>query len=199
MAKLLFYDDSHTYEVDGVKYPSVSEILRFISHEEYSDVNQYILDNAAQRGTIVHKATESIDKFGSVEIDDEYVGYLQAYISFLKDHTVKWQEIERAMYHPDKQYAGTIDRVGEVDGELSLVDIKTNSAIKKALVKAQVNGYEDMRIANRLVPCEKLYCLQLLQDGRYRLYETAKDMTEFNACLALHRALEAKHRRGRID
>ena len=57
MARLIFYDAEHEYTVDGVKYPSVSEILRFISREIYDDTNQYALDHAADLGTSVHKAT----------------------------------------------------------------------------------------------------------------------------------------------
>ena len=99
MAQLLFYEQGHVYEVDGVKLPSVSEIIRFLSREEYSDINQYTLDNAAERGTAIHKATEAIDKYGKVEIEDGYVPYLQAYIKFLKEHNVNWVDIEKSMYH----------------------------------------------------------------------------------------------------
>ena len=31
MAKLIFYSENHSYEVDGLKLPSVSEVIRFIS------------------------------------------------------------------------------------------------------------------------------------------------------------------------
>ena len=60
MAQLIFYDTGHTYEVDGTKMDSVSEILRFLSKEEYDDINQYHLDNAAERGTAVHKSCEAL-------------------------------------------------------------------------------------------------------------------------------------------
>lgn len=198
MAQLLFYDAEHQYEVDGEKLPSVSEILRFMSREIYGDINQYTLDNAANRGSDVHKATELLDKYGEAEIDEEYAPYLQAYHSFLKEHHVSWDDIERRMYHPQKMYAGTIDRFGAVDGESALVDIKTTSTIKKPIVKAQLNGYEDMRIANGFAPAQRLYCLQLKKDGKYTLLEVSKDTTEFDACYALHVSMAAKQPRGRI-
>lgn len=199
MARLIFYDARHEYTVDGEKYPSVSEILRFISREIYDDTNQYALDHAADRGTSVHKATENIDRYGSADIEDEYAGYVQAYVSFLREHDVIWSDIEKPMYHPVKHYAGTIDRFGVVDGFNTLVDIKTNATIKKPLVKAQLNGYEDMRQANEMTPAERLCCLQLKSDGTYRMYPCAVDMTEFDACYALHTALARKQKRGEIE
>lgn len=77
-----------------------------------TNTNQYALDHAADRGTSVHKATENIDRYGSADIDDEYAGYVQAYVSFLREHDVIWSDIEKPMYHPVKHYAGTIDRFG---------------------------------------------------------------------------------------
>ena len=50
MGKLIFYDDKHVYEVDGKPLPSVSEVIRFLSKEEYQDVAHYTLDNASERG-----------------------------------------------------------------------------------------------------------------------------------------------------
>ena len=63
MGKLIFYDKEHEYELNGEIVPSVSELSRFASREIYGDVNQYILDNAADRGTKVHKQCELLDKY----------------------------------------------------------------------------------------------------------------------------------------
>lgn len=198
MAQLLFYDTEHKYEVDGVKLPSVSEILRFMSRDIYGDVNQYTLDTAAERGTQIHKATEMLDKLGEAEIDDEYAPYLNAYIQFLREHAVQWTQIERRMYHPGKGYAGTIDRFGLVDGAPTLLDIKSVSSVKKTVVKAQLNGYEDMRRANGMDVAQRLCCLHLKRDGKYTLYDVPFDAAEFEACLTLHKALAAKQPRGAI-
>jgi hypothetical protein len=199
MAQLLFFDTNHEYTVDGEKLPSVSHILRFMSREIYEDLNQYTLDRAATRGTDVHAYCEELDKYGNAECKDEYVPYVQAYIKFRREHCVEWADIEARYYHPERRYAGTIDRRGTVDGKTALLDIKTLSSIHKPIVKAQLNGYASMLVSNGLPEVEKLYCLQLMKDGKYRLYETAKDMTEFNACYDLHTALSKKHGRGIIE
>ena len=104
MAQLIFYDTGHTYEVDGVKMDSVSEILRFLSKEEYDDINQYHLDNAAERGTAVHKACEALYKYGSVECTPDVEPYVMAFLQFLKDHKCDFTDIERPLADVERLY-----------------------------------------------------------------------------------------------
>ena len=116
MARLIFFDDTHTYTVDGEEFPSVSEISRFASREIYGEVNQYNLDNAASRGSAVHKATEILDKYGKVECDEDIVPYLQAYVQFRKDFGIKdYAHIEKALANEELKYAGTLDRIYTID------------------------------------------------------------------------------------
>lgn len=197
MAQLLFYDEGHIYEVDGERLPSVSEVLRFISREEYADINQYTLDNAADRGKSVHKACEQIIKFGECEITDDIAGYVRAFMKFCKEHQCKFTHCEKALACED--YAGTLDLGGIVDGKLSIVDIKTVSTVKKTLVKAQLNGYKRLYEHNKLGDVESLYCLQLMKDGKYRLYPVGIDSTVFDCCLTMHKSMSAKHERGKIN
>jgi hypothetical protein len=116
MARLIFFDDTHTYTVDGEEYPSVSEISRFASREIYGEVNQFNLDNACNRGSLVHKATEILDKYGSVECAEDIESYIRAYVSFRKDFGVKdYAYIEKSLANENLKYAGTIDRIYKID------------------------------------------------------------------------------------
>lgn len=196
---LKFYDEGHIYELDGIIIPSVSEILRFLSREMYDDINKFVLDHAAERGTAVHSATQQIDETGECDIEPSYAGYVESYVRFLREHDVCWDLIERPLADACRGYAGTLDRRGWVDGKYCTVDLKTNGVVKKTLVKAQLNGYEGLCIANGLMPSEQLKCLQLASDGRYRFYDVAKDATEFDCCLNLHKALKKKHGRMKIE
>lgn len=195
---LKFYDDGHIYEYNGKVIPSVSELLRFMSREVYGDVNKFLLDQAAERGTAVHSATQALDETGSVECTDDIAGYIEAYAQFHREHDVSWQYIEKPVAHPSLMYAGTIDRAGLVDGKSAVVDIKTNSAIKKPMVKAQLNGYRKL-METIGYQTERLYCLQLTKSGKYRLYPAAIDETEFMACYQLHKAMARRHARGKIE
>lgn len=191
MARLMFYAEDHTYTVDNQELPSVSELTRFISKEIYGEVNQYTLDRAADRGTRVHKVTEALDKYGEAECDDDILPYLQAYLEFRKKHKCEWQMIEKAMYHPEQMYAGQIDRYGIVDGERSIVDIKTTSQIHLVSVTAQLTFYKRMVVVNG-DQVDKLYVLQLQKTGKPVLKEIQPDEALADACLCLHDRLRKK-------
>ena len=190
MAQLLFFDEGHKYTLDGEELPSVSQLTRFISREIYGDVGQFNLDRAAERGTSVHKATELLDKYGTAEIDEDIAPYLQAYIAFRKEHKCEWQKIEYATHHPDNLYAGTLDRVGTIDGKLVVLDIKTSSTIQKPLYTAQLNLYREMLPD----PIEQLIILHLRKDGTYKLIDIPIDDTLADACITMHEALKKKKR-----
>ena len=190
MAQLLFFDEGHKYTLDGEELPSVSQLTRFISREIYGDVGQFNLDRAAERGTAVHKATELLDKYGTAEIDEDISPYLKAYIAFRKEHKCEWQKIEYATHHPDNLYAGTLDRVGTVDGKLVVLDIKTSSTIQKPLYTAQLNLYRKMLPD----PIEQLVILHLKKDGTYKLIDIPIEDALADACVTMHEALKKKKR-----
>lgn len=191
MANLVFFDADHRYELDGKEVPSVSELTRFISREVYGTVTQYTLDNAADRGTRVHRLCEALDKYGSVECPEDISPYIMAYLKFMKAQPVYWQEIEKPHFHPDGLYAGTLDRVGYIDGDRCIVDIKTSSTLQKTLYTAQLNLYRKM------LPeaVDKLYILHLKKDATYKLVELPISDDLADACITLHQALKKKPRR----
>lgn len=195
MARIIsFQEDDHIYEVDGEVMPSVSEIIRFIAREVYGDVVQSVLDNAADRGTRVHKATQMLDVVGDVECDEDIVPYVTAYVQFIKEHKPKWDHIEKSMFCPTGKFCGTLDRVGELDGKKTIVDIKTSSTIQKVLYGAQLNLYRMMAQENG-IEVERLVILHLTKEKGYKLIEIPIDDEVANACLTLHRALQKKVRK----
>ena len=131
-----------------------------------------------------------MDKYGTAEIDEDIAPYLQAYIAFRKEHKCEWQKIEYATHHPDNLYAGTLDRVGTVDGKLAILDIKTSSTIQKPLYTAQLNLYREMLPD----PIEQLIILHLRKDGTYKLIDIPIDDTLADACITMHEALKKKKR-----
>lgn len=199
MAKLLFFDTDHKYTLDGEELPSVSEVTRFISREVYGDIGQYNLDRAAERGTAVHKATEILDKYGTVEILTDIEPYIKAYIAFRKEHKCEWEFIEAPRYDPGRRYAGTLDRLGTVDDELTIVDIKTTTVISpahKKIYTAALNLYRRMFPEREI---KKLLIVQLRKDGTYKLHRLDIEDSLADACLTLHEALKKKPKRKEVD
>lgn len=187
-----FFPETHTYLVDGVEVPSVTEITRFLSYDYKSD-RPWMAEIAARRGTKVHEACMLIDYGEEPEEDPEIQGYLMAYRRFLQDYAPEWEGIEKPVGSLQCGYAGTIDRYGKITGFNSVLDVKTGQKHKPAL-QAQLNGYWWLLIKQKY-EAEKLYGLYLRNDGTYELVECEINMETFNACTVLHSAVSKKRRK----
>ena len=197
MAKLLFFDDKHKYTLDDEEVPSVSEVTRFISKEIYGQVNQYALDNACDRGTKVHKAIESILRYGDCEIEDAVAPYVQGFVKWYKDNGITKDDIidiEKAYGHSELKYAGTMDLVAMVGGKRTLIDYKTSCTAQKKLWTATENGYRILRDFNCEDKIEQILILHFKNDGTYKEIELPIDDSGFMACITLHNILKTKKR-----
>ena len=212
MAKLIFYDDEHIYELDGENIPSVSELSRFASREIYGEVSQYNLDNACARGSNVHKATELIDKYGTAEISDDIEPYIRAYIDFRKDYKIKnFIAIEKALASEKMKFAGTLDRVVPIDehfaemvnkqckidlsdkiGKGAIIDIKSSSKVQNVLAQIQLNAYKYLAEENNISEIGALFILHLDKEGKYKMIYFPIDDVLFKCCYTLHYALKTK-------
>ena len=92
--ELVFREEDHKYFLNGKEIPSVSELTRFLSKEVYGEADPIALERAAEKGTAVHNALQTLDEKGEVEVDSEYDGYIAAYLNFREEHDVEWREIE---------------------------------------------------------------------------------------------------------
>lgn len=132
--QIQFDEEKHEYSVDGVKVPSVSEILRPLSADRYGKIDPFVLKAAAEKGTAVHEATRQIDYGFKPEEDFITSPYIKAYYMFLREVNPEWEMIEKVVgYFPISGeppiYAGTIDRYGKIDGKPCVVDIKTYASL----------------------------------------------------------------------
>ena len=193
---LEFEEKTHTYRLDGVKIPSVSDITECLAAITYREVPPEIMAYAAERGTIIHRAAEELDMKGEVSVTGEYAPYVEAYANFLRDKEPIWDMIEEPVNN-GTLYAGTPDRYGLMDGKHVIVDIKTAaqiSRVKKALYTAAQNLYR--AALETWLPVDELWLLQLSKDGAYKLIPLPKDDTLATACLVIYnqtRRKEKKH------
>lgn len=199
MAKLLFFESDHSYMLDNEIVPSVSEVVRFISREIYSNVNQFNLDRAADRGSKVHKAIENILRYGDCEIDEVFAPYVQAFVKWFKDKSLSKDDIldiEKAYAHDKLLYAGTMDLVVKIDGVVTLVDYKTSATAQKRLWGASENGYRILRDYNCPdTPIERILILHLKNNGTYKEIELPIDDSAFMACLTLHNLMKSTRKK----
>ena len=205
MAKLLFFDNTHTYTVDGEEFPSVSEISRFASREVYGDINQYALDNACARGSAVHKATEILDKYGTCEIDEDIEPYIRAYVQFRKDFGISdYAYIEKALANEKLKYAGTLDRICAIDDTFakavlekckSFVFINANGKIEKIKTPKDLTALiGKLAIIDLKSSSVVQDILALIQLNAYKLSAEENGLGEVGALFILHLGKDEKYK-----
>lgn len=126
-SRLVFDEEKHHYYYDGRRVPGVTSILESVGLIEFGGIPIEILDSAAQRGTAVHKMLEFYDK-GTLDestVSDDLVGYLIQWKKFLNEMNVQIFENEKRLFSSKYFYAGTLDRVAEMNGKETILDIKT--------------------------------------------------------------------------
>ncbi len=137
---LEYFDDTHTYLYDGLMLPSVTQILGVKYRNDYANVPPAVLNNAAKRGTEVHKA---IENFNVSDYDDgseavRNFKFLQKQYGF----EVLDSELPIVIFKDDFPIAcGRLDMTMLIDGQIGIADIKTVSALNKEKIAYQLNLY----------------------------------------------------------
>lgn len=135
-SKIEFIESSHTYLLDGVIIPSVSQI---IADDSYASIPPHILENAAKRGTAVHLASEMIDLGKKPKLDSSFAEWVVQYALFKIEHDITYDEIETIVH--TNEFAGTVDRVLFDEEHTIIVDVKTTSKLYKEKIALQLGGY----------------------------------------------------------
>jgi hypothetical protein len=193
VAQLQFDAEAHVYTLDGVRVPSVTQIIKPIG-PDFSMVPPSVLEAKRHLGVVVHEACQYDDEG---DLDDESVPaeidpYLAAWRKFKADTgaVVLWNE--QRLHHDRLRYAGTIDRVVGIGEATWLIDLKT-SASPHASYGVQLAGYAELLTAGGLFTDLKRATVHLYDDGTYRLHEfkNPNDAAAFMACLSIHQWKEA--------
>lgn len=183
---LTFDEPSHTYRLNGVVVPSVSQVIAPLYAGVFEAIKPDVLERKRQLGTAVHKACELDDK-GDLDEDSltpELRPYLDAWRTFRATHKVEVIENEKQLGHSGLRFAGTIDRILRIDGEKWLIDLKTTAMLYPP-VKVQLAGYSLLYGE----PTIRRAAMKLKDDGRFVLDESddpADDNRCFMGLLALH-------------
>lgn len=125
MSALHFDEATHTYTASGVVVPSVTQILAPLN--DLSFIKPEVLQYKRDLGTAVHKATELYDMG---ELDESTVSplvqpYLDGWIRLRAELPFEILGMEERVFHPAHRYAGTYDRLVQLDGKRCIFDLKT--------------------------------------------------------------------------
>lgn len=138
--KIEFDEPTHTYFVDGLVVPSVTQVLRAKFNKKYNNIPPAVLNKAASRGTKIHKAIEDFVKLGIDDGSEELANF-----NFLAKHygyTPEASEIPVAIeVDGEVVCAGRLDLILRMPTTLAVADIKTTSTLDKEYLGYQLNLY----------------------------------------------------------
>lgn len=188
-----FDEASHTYKLNGVKIPCVSDIMEPLKNAHYSGISEVTLKKAAERGTILHNAIENWIKFGIEDVPQEYEGYFKCFLGFMKEKNPKILGSEVRMYHKLLKYSGTADLIADINGEITLIDYKSTSVISDMNCSVQLEAYAQA-LASHGIRIARKGILPLRKDGKSQIVEyPAKDARSWNVFGALKTVYDYIH------
>ena len=155
-----FIKSTHTYLVDGVVVPSVTQIMKQASDDTYCGIPEEVLIKAAERGTAVHEGICEYDTTKRISADCP-IDYLDRYLNLkVKTQLEPMRQEFILCATVGITFAGTIDMLAKIGGKTALIDIKTSSAKHVDLWSIQLAGYDELLRENGVVVDEH-YILHL--------------------------------------
>lgn len=176
MSVLEFNENTHTYKIDNVVLPSVTQIIGEIMPNKYTNVNKRVLNEKAKFGTIGHKIIEDLDVTDIENVKNHVRSIenksleicIREYLRLVRKHNIKPIAHELSV-HYGYIYAGTLDMTADVNDKLSLIDIKFTSALDKEYLSWQLGMYA--LALNNYMQFDKYYCLWLPKGDLGQLVE----------------------------
>lgn len=143
-----FVEEGHLYLYDGVIIPSVSDILKFIFPNKYKDVPDYILQNKAEYGSLVHELVEQLENGKTIEelkqdYEFNYIveASLEQHLKLKKEYEIETISQEEMVCYKGL-YAGRYDSEAMIKNEFSLVERKTTAELDEEYLSWQLSYYE---------------------------------------------------------
>lgn len=146
-AEVDYIDETHEYFINGIKYPSITELLKNKFGNQYNNVNPEILKRSSEYGTRVHKEIQSliemrdagIEPFSEIQEVCNYFTYVEPIYNI---QPISLEKVVVLYDQNNKPFAcGRMDMLCFINNSLGLVDFKTTSSINRKYVTAQLNLY----------------------------------------------------------
>lgn len=123
-------------------YPKSLGFYKWLANTGW-DESQAIKEAAGNKGSRVHKAIEDLTKGEEVKIDDKYTDAeeemaeltaeeyeaILSFVEWYKANNPKILHTEHTVINESEGYAGTIDLICEIEGQVWIIDLKTSQSI----------------------------------------------------------------------
>lgn len=195
LSEIAFDEQEHRYTVNGIVYPSVTQIMEPMSLMLYKNIAGSTLGVAADRGTRTHEQISNYVTYGILETDPDNEEYLNAFIQFEKLYKPQWVASEYRTYHKVMHYAGTMDLIGYIEPDdgtgVDVIDLKCTAAYHGTMLATQLAAYVEA-LRSHGIQVRKRYGLQLMPNGRFRFEQVPDGYKTFLHCLGVVNAMQAE-------
>lgn len=155
-----YHPHDHTYYVDGLVVPSVSDLCKKAYPNRYRGIDSNTLARAIKRGNHLHQLIETYETKGILGNTIEFKNYLKLKESL--NFKVKQVETMVLIKYQDTIIAcGRFDLLVELDGSLCLIDIKRTRELHIPTYTLQLNLYRYGISSNTSIEIEALKILRL--------------------------------------
>lgn len=134
------FKSQNGYEINGIWYPRVTSIIsikakpalyKFYAQQPSFEHAEAMKEKSAQEGTLLHDTIEAMLAGRETPIPDSVSPAVSAFLDLKNQKDITAHQIESKVVSKKHHYAGTIDVLAEIDGQLGVLDIKTSVAIYK--------------------------------------------------------------------
>jgi hypothetical protein len=185
--EILLNEELHEYTVDGVRKPSVTEILNTFVKVEFANVYvdtatgvtipADVFEDAGDFGRAVHKAAKWIMEGGKISFPTVLDHAMSELVRWQYDNGIVPAYLETKIYSHRLDAAGTLDNMCEItqgrhaNDVINLVDYKTAASAPTVGPQtwAYKQGYREMTGYRGII---KRWCLYLpKKEGEYKFVE----------------------------
>lgn len=159
-----YIDETHTYLINGVIVPSVSQLLKRVFPDKYKDVPRAILERKAEYGTIVHEAIERLENASKMPPMNIFQELALIQYKKLKERNGFAVVDQEKIVHFQDRFCGRYDMTIKLDDRLCLADIKTTAKLDHKYLSYQLSLYElayEWTFNTDPFPFARFYCLWL--------------------------------------
>ena len=175
-------------EFFSVKLPGVTTVLsNVLGKDEFKDIPEAVLKQAAERGSAVHEWIENFILTGEQKpIELAYQIYIDYFLDWYKEYQPEFVSSELRMTNEKDGYKGIIDTIfyyiDKYTGKkvLCMCDWKTSSNLNRFKTMCQLNLYERMfREHYATLKIDELRTLSITKTGyRFSKFELNKKISD---------------------
>jgi hypothetical protein len=184
-------------------YPKGIGFMKWLSSKGWDEA-QALKEAAGNRGTRVHRATELLDQGEELRFDTPFPDDEGGKVPLTSDeweavmaYTKWWEEnkpeslaIEATIFNEAENYAGTLDRIMRIKGQIYVVDVKTSQDVWPSHI-LQLSSYshadidyQKLEITDEEWKNRKLAILQLGYRRNQKRYKFTEVDDQFDLFLA---------------